>query len=340
MARGVLQFILLVASIIFLSESVPVYKVNLDLDPKDRWPYYDIVKAYNSSLHEAINLIGQFIPALFDPVAYEIARLALPHLGDYQYELQQASIISGIRIEVVVLLNIIYEVEAGCTSIITQDLQGRIIHARNLDFNLAPTLRKLVIEVEFYKGGSLLFKGVTYAGYFGILTGMKPGCFSITLNERDTGDLLENALEALLVPGTTASAFLVRNILETQTTYADALNLLANTSTPAPAYIILSGVSDGEGAVITRDRDGAANIWNLDPKSGRWFLVQTNDDHWLPPADDRRQIAINGIQNCTQNINSNCIFKVLSIPDVLNDGTTYTAIMSAQTGDFAATLRD
>uniref|UniRef100_A0A6B2LAN1 N-acylethanolamine-hydrolyzing acid amidase n=1 Tax=Arcella intermedia TaxID=1963864 RepID=A0A6B2LAN1_9EUKA len=312
----------------------------MDLDPKDRWPYQDIVSTYNQSLHDAVNLIGQFIPAFLDPVAYEMALLALPHLGDYQYEIMEAARVSGIPLEVVTLLNIIYEVEAGCTSIISQDLQGRIFHSRNLDFNLAPTLRELVIDVQFYKNGKILYYGTTFAGYFGILTGMKPGYFSITLNERDTGYIFENALEALLVPGTTASAFLIRTIFETETSYSTASDLLSVTSTPAPSYIILSGVHPNEGVVITRDREKAADIWPLSSTAGNWFLVQTNDDHWLPPEDDRRQIAINGMKACTQSLNATCIFHVLSTPDVLNDGTTYTTIMSAQSSYYSTTVRN
>ena len=42
--------------------------------------------------------------------------------------------------------------------------------------------------------------------------------------------------------------------------------------------------------MITRSRDKAVDIWDLDTKKGMWFLLETNYDHWEKPLflDDRR----------------------------------------------------
>ena len=89
------------------------------------------------------------------------------------------------------MMNLFYELVAQCTSIVAETPDGKIYHARNLDFGvgLAFTdgLRNLTLEVlifsvafwpnqlgcqvEFQKGGKTLFTGVTYAGYVGMLTG-------------------------------------------------------------------------------------------------------------------------------------------------------------------------
>jgi hypothetical protein len=74
------------------------------------------------------------------------------------------------------------------------------------------------------------------------LTGVRPGGFSITANERDSGNLLENYLEALFVPGTYASCFLIRDTLEQETSFADAIERLAKTSIASPMYYIVAGI--------------------------------------------------------------------------------------------------
>lgn len=43
-----------------------------------------------------------------------------------------------------VMVNIIYELDSYCTSIIAKQADGKIIHGRNLDFDFAPQLRGLV----------------------------------------------------------------------------------------------------------------------------------------------------------------------------------------------------
>ncbi|XP_046882338.1 N-acylethanolamine-hydrolyzing acid amidase-like isoform X2 [Hypomesus transpacificus] len=94
----------------------------------------------------------------------------------------------------------------------------------------------------------------------------------------------------------------------------------------------VAGVRGGEGVVITRDRQGPADIWPLDPLNGRWYRVETNFDHWLPPPsrDHRRDIA-NKALNATgqENINIDTLFQVLSVYPVCNGMTVYTTTMSA-----------
>lgn len=56
-------------------------------------------------------------------------------------------------------------------------------------------------------------------------------------------------------------------------------------------YYIVGGAAPGQGAVITRDRPKAHDVWSLEPGApGGWYRLQTNYDHWNPPpaADDRR----------------------------------------------------
>lgn len=40
---------------------------------------------------------------------------------------------------------------------------------------------------EWTKGGKVLFKSVQYAGFVGVLTGIKPNAFGVSINERLLG---------------------------------------------------------------------------------------------------------------------------------------------------------
>jgi N-acylethanolamine-hydrolysing acid amidase len=122
--------------------------------------------------------------------------------------------------------------------------------------------------------------------------------------------------------------------------YATAVATLHTTALPAPCYIIVSGVEAGQGVVISRWRNGG-DLWHLNLGKQRWFLPQTNDDHWEPPADNRRAAVIAGMNAIGQkSIDLDGIFKVLSTPPVLNpDMVTYTTLMSAGTGNYTAFVR-
>lgn len=46
--------------------------------------------------------------------------------------------------------------------------------------------------------------------------------------------------------------FSTRNLMETASTYSEALDTLATYDSVGPAYIIIGGVKSGEGAVVTK----------------------------------------------------------------------------------------
>ena len=119
----------------------------------------------------------------------------------------------------IVVMNLIYDITAGCTSIVASLANGSIVHGRNLDYPL-PGLANVTADVHFIRGagGAPLFVGTTYLGYAGLLTGMRrtsaaASGLSISINERDHDGvvqklfaLLENAAPRYL--GVNRSVFL------------------------------------------------------------------------------------------------------------------------------------
>jgi len=176
--------------------------------------------------------------------------------------------------------------------------------------------------------------GTTFAGYIGLATGQRANRFTVTVNERDAGDWWMNVLEALVAGTNGLVCLLVRDTLaDPSLDFEGAIENLAYKPLIAPSYIIIGGVGPDQGAVITRDRIAALDIWRLNSFDGRWFLVETNYDHWEPPpkSDDRRDPAIKGMNEMGRaGLSPSSLFHVLSTFPVMNNETIYTVTMAAE----------
>lgn len=187
----------------------------------------------------------------------------------------------------------------------------------------------------FQSHGVTQYTGTTYVGFVGLVTGARFNAVSISVDERDQGHWWQNALAALLSRRATPLSFLVRDVLATpEVTFDEAVHRLAYTPLVAPVYLIVGGVRPGEGAVITRDRVAAIDIWRLDDelRRGQWWLLETNYDHWAPPppGDDRRDPGNRAMRALGQSgVGPAGLYRVLSVAPVLNQNTTYTTVMSA-----------
>ena len=263
-----------------------------------------------------------------------------------------AEAVSGVNVGDVVLGNMLYEVTAFshskrgagggsskrgqpkmCTSIVAEAINGTIYHGRNLDYTFTSVLSDMTVIVDFQEGGKTVYTGTTFAGMVGLLTAQKPHGFTITLDERDQGEWWMNALEAIVAGTHGIAALHIRDAVATKDMdFESAVIFLADKPLVAPSYLIIGGTKPREGVVITRDRVAALDMWRLNAERGRWYLVETNYDHWVPPPsdDDRRDPAIRAMNETTRaGLNPTSLFNVMSTPPVLNSGTTYTVIMSA-----------
>ncbi|XP_065884500.1 acid ceramidase-like [Dysidea avara] len=339
-------------------DKIPWYVINLDQPPDQRWDTLTLaktteMKAMIGEIKRLASIIlnGSLIPLIDHDLAPLVDELPFP-FGD---EIKGIAKTSNIPLGEIVLYNIFYEIFTVCTSIVARDENGKMFHARNLDFGLfmgwdisndtwalTELLRPLVVNLNFQQNGMTVFKTVNFAGYIGVLSGIKPGVFTLTMNERFTVDggyigLLEWVL------GKRSGhwmSFLTRNTLSNADSFSEAVNMLANTEMLAPAYFILGGVA--EGAVITRAIEKSLDIWRLSPTNDTWFLLETNYDHWKPAPviDDRRTPGINCMNHMgQQELSLAGLFNVLSTRPVLNKLTTYTALMQVDEGYLESYLR-
>ncbi|XP_037569256.1 acid ceramidase-like [Dermacentor silvarum] len=343
------------------SSVVPSFVINLDLPPRERW--VEVAKAKETEvykMHEAlknltVDVLGDRVLKLIDT---EMPKLLSTLPWQFTEEMKSLSEITGLPLGEVVLYNVFYEFFTVCTSIVAQDANGEIYHARNMDFGLflgwdsqnhtwamTEVLRPTVIKLDFQRSQKTVFKAVSFAGYLGILTGVKQGAFSMTVNERFN---LNGGFIGLLewILGDHSQhwvGFLTRQLMENETSYDTAKAMLSTSKLIAPVYFILGGTRPGEGAIITRDRNSdEADVYTLSDAADKWFVLQTNYDHWKPPPsyDDRRGPGMHCMRSLTQqSLGFGGLYDVLGTKPVINMLTVYAALMRPSTGELDAYLQ-
>ncbi|XP_045142604.1 acid ceramidase isoform X2 [Echinops telfairi] len=306
------------------------------------------------------NVVNAFVPSgkVMQMVDQKLPGLLGNFPSPFEEEIKGIADVTEIPLGEIISFNIFYEFFTICTSLVTEDKKGHLLHGRNMDFGVflgwntnnnswtvTEELKPLSVNLDFQRNNQTVFKAASFAGYVGMLTGFKPGLFSLSLNERFAmnGGYM-GVLEWLMgKKDINWIGFITRSVLENSTSYEEAKNILTKTKIMAPAYFILGGNRSGEGCVITRDRKVSLDVYELNPEQGRWYVLQTNYDRWKNPffLDDRRTPAKTCLNHTTQeNITLSAIYDVLSTKPVLNKLTVFTTLMDVTKGQFETYLRD
>ncbi|VDK83628.1 unnamed protein product [Onchocerca ochengi] len=320
----------------------PHYTINLDLPPENRWD--KVIDDHKKFLPAVIEEINYYVPKLLRPIAWWIdENILLEKFPDeYAQEMRGIAARSGLRIGEIVGMNVLYDISAfnrkdilanvGCTSIVAEDHNGRIIHGRNLDFDMTSLLRNMTIIADFTQGGNILYTAVTFVLQVGLCTGQRHGSFSVSLNERFSGAYIDTILMELYTQFKTPVTFTIRKIytvLEEKNTFEEAKELLMKERFVAPSYLIIAGTKAGEGCIITRDRWKTADLKCIDAQNDRWFLVVTNFDYWKVGKDKRRRTAEKALRLVDkQAITDEKMLQILSIHPVENNLTIFSTVMS------------
>jgi len=219
------------------------------------------------------------------------------------------------------------------------------VHIRTMDWGM-DFLKPLTIQVEFQHGGVTMFTCTTWAGYVGILTGMKPHGWSASVNFRSTSDgsFWTNFKKTL--SRSWPVGFLLRELFEKGVTYDEAVESLATWPVIAPCYFTLAGRRAGDGALITRLPDAEEQRWTLHEQG---FIVQTNIDHWstneeedIMDSIERREFARAFIktQQVFEGENYEKLWQLMSQDPILNELTIYATLMCPATATFATRIPD
>lgn len=337
--------------------------VDLDAPPSKRWT--NVVQPVAQPLQQLAQhfkrMLGQASQWLLDLLEdsrrfQQVTRDVLDYLGEYGEEMRGVASASGLSEEDVLIFNMMYEIEGGCTSIVAQDPSGRLVHGRNVDFglffgedwqhlqwSLTEALRPTIRNVRFIQGGKEVFNSTVFAGYVGLLTGAKYQGFSLSVNSRiRLGDRWQHLRDFLLGRDRSGHflSLLLREVMIRNQTYSEALEVIEGARLLGPTYIILGGSKPGEGVIVARNYDSVYKRWLLSDAAagGRNSIVQANwdrpDDPWF---DNRRAPAEHCLtEDFNDHIDFRALFEVLSSHPVRNRLTTYTALMSTQSGAYEA----
>jgi len=363
-------------------ESVPKAVVDLDLPAAERWSA--LATQYKTQVE---NMLNEFVDHLTDMgpgtkwqdfMAYmeENQDMLLDRMPNgYGDEIRGVQEATGLQMSYLLAFNLGYEIMGACTSVVAQDTTGHMIHARNLDFGLflganastgpnenfqwtnTDLLRQITVLTDFTRNGQVLYSAVSYIGYVGLLTGVRKGGVSVSVDTR-FDDNYDKFLSAWL-HDPSDSALLLAQALRSQIE-DDAIGTDFNTYTAAigstplvgPAYAILGGPNPGQGVVLTITANSTTPVdsWAITDSDGmpaaaavedKFYVLQTNYDHWEEPPkiDDRETAAYDCMDNVItkDGVSPESIYDMLAAMPNRNRLTTYTAVMDCQEGSIMAT---
>jgi len=328
----------------------PKYVINLDLPPNQRWNEIcsnPVFKQMGQYLYQTVTALLPGGGTILNDIGEEINNHYFPY--ELAQEIQGCALQMGVPYGWISLFNLGYEATDSCTSIVAQTNDGTILHGRNMDFwagmGFTETLKDMALQVDYQQGGNTLFTATTFAGYVGVLSGIKKGGFSATIDTRfypgGITDLFYEIIAALEEKNASLVSFLLRDVFQTRNDFPSALQHLSSDELIADVYYILAGVSAGQGAVISRNRTGADDVWLLNAPT-RWYEAETNYDHWEPaPWFDNRIDPANDAMNALgrDNLSLDGLLKVLTTKPVLNIQTTYTILSCPATGEYRSYTR-
>uniref|UniRef100_A0A7I4YB86 Ceramidase n=1 Tax=Haemonchus contortus TaxID=6289 RepID=A0A7I4YB86_HAECO len=333
------------------SMEVPWFTVDLDAPAKERFKH--VVRPFKNEIQAVFDVLADFftiIPGI--PVWDMLGDVMLKVFEEgmimqpYKDEVQGIADEIGVDLGKLAFLNIFYELSRFCTSIVAQPPGNKdMFHARNLDFgqffvwdiaaqswDLTESLKKVTMNLNFVRNGTLLFKGTTLAGHVGILTGMKPNAFSLSMNakvEPDIGNIIQwlNGNRSNIE----FAMYFDRKLFEEANTFQEAQQFIYNVQLLSGAYFILGGNKPGEGSVIVRNTTGVQFERKLFDGDNDWFVLQTNYDPDKEPlfVDNRRGPGNACMKQLGQNRTSaEGLYQVLKSKPLLNKTTVHTVIMS------------
>ncbi|KAJ7623588.1 beta subunit of N-acylethanolamine-hydrolyzing acid amidase-domain-containing protein [Roridomyces roridus] len=168
----------------------PTYHVDLSAPPEDR--YTHICADFKDRLSDILPIYYELLdltpaPKLLDFLARTLLRRV--NSAEETREIRGIARHTGIPLHLVVAFNTFLDLFSGCSSggIRVCDAgtgsDSGIVHFRALDWGMEP-LRKLIICIDYVRDGQTVARTVTYAGYIGVLTGVRSG-LSISLNYRN-----------------------------------------------------------------------------------------------------------------------------------------------------------
>lgn len=217
--------------------------VDLGKAPAERWELTaaqidqarQLLESYNRDLGSTEELVS---------MVREIGQALLP--ADYWAEVRSLATQLEVEPAKALLGNAYYDMikpSIGCTAFAGDTPDGPL-HARNLDWwTENRLLNETSLACRFIGAPAGEFVSIAWPGYIGVLSGMAPGRFAITLNAVLSEEPAQIALPISLQ---------IRKVFEEARDFDEAVSHLSEAVIPTDCLLLVSGIKPGEIVVIER----------------------------------------------------------------------------------------
>lgn len=268
--------------------SIPKYKINLDLPPKERW--IEVASDYKKEIYQISEEIKDVLGVLDTALLFMIRKAGTSVINYFKnnnkllycQELESISEITKVAFEDLVLSQIIYEFCSACSSVAYRASDGKMVCLRTMDWDM-PELRKITINLDFIKNNKVIYSATSWAGMVGLFTVVKKDVGSISLNYRKSNGNLIGSINRLIHDYNFPTGYMIREVIERATKPEELVTWSKNTELVSPCYLIIT-LSD-TGYIIERDPTKCRNIYQIG-KDHPSYLIQTNHDQDIPDADN------------------------------------------------------
>lgn len=247
------------------TSDVPTYTIDLEQAEATRWA--EVISRETTVAGHLVQEAGQQFERVPELLRWVFGRLYQKYGGLYQDEIRAWADALGVSPGTATILNCAYELSHlrwpklfGCTAGVRWVEGLGLVHVRTLDWPLA-TMGNAT-RLFRYRRGVREFVSVGVPGHVGVLSGMLPHEYSVTINW---------APPTAFPTFDFGPAFLLRDTLETCDSYDAAVERLTETRLSTSVFFAVCGTAPDQACVIERTQREAI----VRPMSGA-VLVQAN----------------------------------------------------------------
>lgn len=224
----------------------PILKIgiNLDLEPEKRYQslicQFDITQLKK----EFQRLYNQYLPKFpgIEGIASFITFISQSKIKYYD-EIEYWSKIFDMSFHQVVLMQLLYEINSGCTTYIST-IEGKQVMVRTFDWP-EPLLQKIIYHGEYYKNGKKIYEGISILGSVGMFTGKSSTQeYSLAINYRRLNCVTLSTIFnnfCNIMKSYWPVSYLLRHCLETEMDYNTTITSLKNACLVSPVYYSVNG---------------------------------------------------------------------------------------------------
>jgi hypothetical protein len=322
---------------------VPTHSINLQTAEAHRWA--EVIACEKAVASRVVQEAAQAFERVPELLRWVFARLYKTRGGLYRGEIQAWADALGVSLGTATVLNCAYELSHlrwpklfGCTA------GGRwvdglgMIHVRTLDWPIV-SMGAATRVFRFHKG-ERAFVTIGVPGQVGVLSGMLPGAYSVTINW---------APPAAFPSFDFGPTFLLRDTLETRDSYHAAVQTLAETRLSTSVFFTVCGTEPDQACVIERtQRDAIIRsltgpaLAQANHHLGARFVPYNADLHDVPLGEE--DFSLEGSSRRADTLSAAlaelplpCSLEkaaeVLDVPTVLNPMTCQQMVFCPRTGD-------